>query len=219
MPVGTNAERWAHIRQLQLLMSSGMNDWEAMQAFQKQREQNGDQPLTRNMMQRRMKQAHSDWGRVSKQSLEEVRRRAIANRMRAQRLALTRTKPIVVNNVVERHADPDLPAYIKACEGLEEIHGLTDARRAETMRLVVTAMFHELMDILREEVRDQGELVRVATRLRAVMESGSRVVVKGELVEPASMMIEAKANVIVKTDPGTNGTNGTGGTNGSSGHA
>ena len=200
----TSGDRWRHIRALQLLMTSGMNDWEARQAYAKQLAANNEQPIHRITMHRLIRRAHEDWARVSRQTLEEVRNRAIANRMRAQRLALTRTKPMVVDGVVERHADPDLDGYLKACEGLEEIHGLTDARRIETMRLVVESMFHELLSILREEIKEQGELLRIATRLRSVAESSMRVVVNGKLVDKATMKesraIEGAVSVNINGD-------------------
>lgn len=188
MPTTTGSERRGHVRALQAFMTAGLGDREAIEAYQKQRQQSGQPKIPRSSMLRYMAVAHREWDKENDQPHTRWRSRAIANCRRAMRTAMSAVKIIVVDGKVEKHPAADIGAYIAASKRLDELVGIDNIEGRELRAAYAERVNHLLVEVVRDVIDDLPLRSRLLLEFRRraarmIVESGH-----GELVLDADVV-------------------------------
>lgn len=197
MPRSTGAERRTHIRAIQAFITSGMGDREAGKAYNEQRRNAGQPELSRVTIWRYVQLAHREWEKEFDVPHRRWHSRAVANRLRAMRLALATQRHVVVGGTIEKVQEPDLAAYLKSCEQLDKLTGVESpegrelaALQAQRMTMLVAEVLRDVVDDLPTRSRFLSELRRRAEAL--VLESGDRELLESPLSKIDAGTIEVK---------------------------
>ena len=195
-----NRERWEIIRQFERLICSGNSYGECCERVNRERGDAGKLLLGHNSLHRYYRRAQREMARMAAKPTDEMRSQSIANRAFAQRLALERTKAIVIDGKIEKVPDPDIASYLKACEAIDSVSGLAEESRLELLRLVLDSYTRDVMEFLREELSDQAELVRVLTKMRGLAITAARALEKGRIVHRNTIPMLAAEAVVIESN-------------------
>lgn len=190
----------------QNLITGGVTDRQILVALKKL-----EPEMSEGKARRLLELAYAEFNRQAGRRKRASIGTALAERQRAKRLALTHTRPMVVDGEVEHVADPDHKGYLDACESEARLLGLNAPERKEVVVATFDVIFQELADAMRSEIRDplppaRELLLKLTRRFKAVLEGGARAVAarSPQTIEAQVVVKNGEASTPPQ-DPTTNG--------------
>jgi len=187
-----SAQRWDLIHEVQSLLTGGVANTEIVSHLMKK-------GVPQSSAYRYLRRAYADWQRQQGR-FDKTHRlsKAIAERERAKRLALTSKRFVVVDGVLEKHEEPDVKAYLAALDSEARLLGLNAPEKHEVYVANFAKAMQMLVQLIAREVEDVALRGRLILGMRGIFEEAP----KGKMLDSVSRETVIDAEVVSRETKG-----------------